>query len=99
MVLNGVTQAQGRPLVSLRNIDAIIVKSRSQAIEEKTKQAGVKEWTGTISAENYMVQAFQSGGLAGMVFFRDQETASLVAKDISRAVELCGGQKSTFHAK
>jgi hypothetical protein len=48
MVLNGVTQAQGRPVVSLRNIDAIIVKSQSQAIEEKTKQAGVKEWTGTI---------------------------------------------------
>jgi len=34
-----------------------------------------------------------------MFFFRDQETASLVAKDISRAVELCGGRKSTFQAK
>jgi hypothetical protein len=99
MALNGVTQAQGRPVVTLRNIDAITVKSQSQAIEEKTKQAGVKKWTGTISPGNYMVQAFQSGGLAGMFFFRDQEAASLVAKDISRAVELCGGRKSTFHPK
>jgi len=98
MVLNSITQAQGTPVVSIRNIDSVIVKSESQAIEEKTKQAGVKQWTGTISPESYIVQAFQSGGLVGMFFFRDQETANLVAKDISRVVELCGGRKATFDA-
>lgn len=97
MTLNGKTQAQGRPVVSLRNTDSVIVKSQSQAIEEKTKQAGVTQWTGKISPESYIVQAFQSGALEGMFFFRDQETANLAAKDISRAVELCGGRKATFN--
>jgi len=99
MVLNGVTQAQGRQVVSLRNIDTVIVKSQSQAIEEKSKQAGVREWTGTISPESYIIRTSQSDGPVGIFFFRDQETASLVAKDISRSVELCGGRKSTFQPK
>jgi hypothetical protein len=98
MVLNGKTQADGRPVLSIRNIDSVIVKSESQTIEERTKRAGVKQWTGTISPESYIVQTFQSGILAGMFFFRDQEPANLVAKDISLAVELCGGRKATFHA-
>ena len=57
---------------------------------------GVTQWTGTISPENYIVQAFQSGSLVSMFFFREQEMANLVAKDFSQVVELCGGKKATF---
>jgi hypothetical protein len=96
MVLNGKTQTQGRPVVQLREITSVTVKTQSQAIEERTAQAGVTQWKGNISPESYIIQAFQSGNLSGVFFFREQETANLVAKNISHVIELCGGKKKTF---
>ena len=96
MLLNGRTQAQGRPVVQFRDITSVAVKTQSQAIEEKTARAGVTQWKGKITPESYIVQAFQSDALSGMFFFREQETANLVAKNISRVIESCGGKKGVF---
>jgi hypothetical protein len=96
MLLNGRTQVQGRPVVQFRNITSVAVKTQSQAIEEKTAQAGVTQWKGKITPESYIVQAFQSDALSGMFFFREKETAILVAKNTSRVIELCGGKKGVF---
>lgn len=98
MVLNGKPQVQGRAALEFRNIDSLIVKSQSQAIGEKTKQSGITQWTGKISPESYMIQAIQSGNLAGILFFRGKETANVVAKNIARAVELCRGKTPTVLA-
>jgi hypothetical protein len=91
MVLNGKPQLQGRPAIDFRSIDSVFVKSQSEAIEERTKQAGV-QWTGKISPESYMIQAVSSGNLAGVLFFREKATANVAAKTIGRAVELCSGR-------
>lgn len=98
LVLNGVVQSQGHGEVPLKSITTIMVKTQSKAIEEQTARAGVTEWKGSVAPESYVLQTFQSGTLTGVFFFRDQETANLVAKNISRAVELCGGKKGTFSA-
>jgi hypothetical protein len=99
MLLNGKTRAQGRPTVQFRDITSVIVKTQSQAIGEKTAQAGVTQWKGKIAPESYIVQAFQADALAGMFFFREQETANSVAENMSRAIELCGGKKGTYPLK
>jgi hypothetical protein len=41
MILNSKPQLQGRAALEFRNLDSVIVKSQSQAIDEKTKQSGV----------------------------------------------------------
>jgi hypothetical protein len=99
LVLNGKTQSQGRGGVRLKDITSVAVKTQSQAIEEQTAKAGITVWKGKVVPESYVVQTLQSGSLTGVFFFRDQQTAILVAKNLSRAVELCGGKKDTFPAK
>ena len=92
MILNGKPQLQGRAALKFREIDSVVVKSQSQAIDERTKQSGATQWTGKISPESYMIQALQSGNLAGLLFFREQDTANVAAKNIGRAMELCRGK-------
>jgi hypothetical protein len=99
LVLNGKTQSQGRGVVRLKDITSVAVKTQSQAIGEQTAKADITEWKGKVVPESYVVQTLQSGSLTGVFFFRDQQTAILVAKNLSRAVELCGGKKDTFPAK
>ncbi|HTW22257.1 MAG TPA: hypothetical protein VMD78_01565 [Candidatus Baltobacteraceae bacterium] len=95
MTLNGSPQLQGRAALEIRRIDSLIVKSQSQAIEQKTKQSGVTQWTGKIAPESYMIQAFQSDSLVGILFFRERDTANAIAQKIGRAVELCTGKTPT----
>ena len=96
MVMNGKTQFQGRAGLHFRDLTAMAVKTQTQAIDEKTTKMGVTGWRGKVDPESYIVQSFQSNSLAGMFFFRKPETANVVAKAMSRAIELCGGKKATF---
>ena len=79
-----------------REITQLTVRAQSQLIDEKTTKAGVSGWKGKITPENYVVQSFHDGISSGMFFFRDRETAELVAKAMSSAVEQCGGKKVVF---
>jgi len=96
MSLNGRPQTKGRPGLRFRNITKLAVRTQTELIDEKTARAGVTGWKGKNAPENYVVQTFHEGSLSGMFFFRDRATAEDVAKAISRAVELCGGDKVTF---
>jgi hypothetical protein len=96
MSLNGTPQTKGRAGLRFRDITKLAVKTQTELIDEKTARAGVTGWKGKIVPENYVVQTFHEGKLSGMFFFRDRATAEDVATAISRAVELCGGDKVTF---
>lgn len=92
MAMNGKTQSQGRMMVPVRELTKIVVRTQTQLINERTARSGVTGWKGTIKPESYAVQAFQGASLDGMFFFRDEESANLVAKSLGQAVQLCGGQ-------
>jgi hypothetical protein len=93
MVMNGKTQAQGRAGFRFRDLTRLAVKTQSQLIDERTAKAGVTGWKGKIAPESYVLQAFQSGSLSGLLFFRDQDAATVAGQAISRAIGLCGGGK------
>jgi hypothetical protein len=92
MSMNGKTQRQGRATVPLRDLTNVIVRTQSQLIEDRTARAGVTGWKGTIKPESYAIQTFQNNDLYGMFFFRDEDSAKLVAKSITQAIQLCGGK-------
>jgi hypothetical protein len=93
MAREGKIQSQGSTTVRLRDVTALAVKTQTHLINEKTARMGVTGWKGKVTPETYALQLFRSGTLAGMFFFRDSPTADLVATNMSRAIELCGGAK------
>jgi hypothetical protein len=88
---DGQVQSHGRTTVQLREATTLAIKTETQLINERTARAGVRGWKGKVTPENYVLQVFRSGTLAGIFFFHDSQTADLVAMDMSRAIELCGG--------
>jgi hypothetical protein len=92
MSMNGKTQSQGRATVPFRDLTDVDVRKQSQLIEEKTARAGITAWKGTIKPENYVVQMFQKGQLYGMFFFRDEDSAKLVATTVNQVIQLCGAK-------
>ena len=93
MTMNGTTQSQGRATIQLRDIARLAVKTQTQVIQERTMRMGMKSWAGNITPESYVIQAFRSGSLVGMLFFRDRDQAEAVAKAMSNATEACSGKK------
>jgi hypothetical protein len=91
--MNGTTQSQGRAAIPFRDITRLAVKTQTQIIQERTMRMGMKSWAGHITPESYVIQAFRSGSLVGMLFFRDRDQAEAVAKAMSRATESCSGKK------
>jgi len=96
LTMNGKTQSQGHGEIRFRDISTITVTTQSQAITEQTSKAGVIGWRGKVVPENYVVKTFHSGDLSGVLAFRDQGAAVLVAKALNHAVELCGGKAGAF---
>jgi len=92
MSLNGKTQSQGRVTVPFRDLTSVDVRKQSQLIEEKTTRAGITAWKGTIKPENYVVQMSQKGELYGMFFFRDEDSAKLVAASVNQVIQPCGAK-------
>lgn len=93
MTMNGTTQSHGRATIPLRDITRLAVKTQTQVIQERTMRMGMKSWEGHITPESYVIQAFHSGSVVGMLFFRGSDQAEVVAKAMSRATESCSGKK------
>jgi hypothetical protein len=92
MTVNGKTQSQGQVAVPFRDLTTVDVRKQSELIEEKTVRAGITAWKGTIKPENYVVQMFKKGDLYGMFFFRDEESAQLVATSVNQVIRLCSAK-------
>jgi hypothetical protein len=91
MSQDGKMQSHGRDTLRFADVTALIVKSQSRLIRERTAMAGVTGWKGTVTPESYALETLHRGRMSGVFFFRTQETANLVADAVSRAVKLCGG--------
>jgi hypothetical protein len=96
LTLNGKPQSQGRRGFRFGDVTSLNVISQSRAISQQTVQASVNGWKGTVQPESYMIQILESRQLFGVVFFRDFETASLVARAIRDAAAACGGTKPSL---
>jgi hypothetical protein len=62
--MNGKTQRQGHTAIPFREVTRIAVKSQTEAIDERSARAGVTEWKGKITPENYVVETFHSDTLS-----------------------------------
>jgi hypothetical protein len=91
MIQDGKVQSRGRDTVRLRDVTALIVKTQSRLIRERTAMAGVTGWKGTVTPESYALETLHRGRMSGLLFFRTEATANQVAEAVARATKLCGG--------